>query len=67
MNPELQNQISIWRRKAADGTLTEEEMKQAIIALRAGRMNAASAASKSKAKAKAAVPDADTLLQELGL
>jgi len=67
MNLELQNQISIWRRKAADGTLTEDEMRQAILALRAGRVGAATAAAKSKANAKKVVPDADTLLQELGL
>lgn len=67
MNPDLQNQIAIWRRKAADGSLTEDEMRQAVIALRAGRVGAATAAARSKAKAKAAIPTAESLLKELGL
>lgn len=65
--PELRSKIDIWRRKAIDGTLSDEEMREAIDVLRAGRVAAASAsAPKSRAKAKAAVPHADDLLKELG-
>lgn len=69
LSPELQSKIALWRQKANDGTLTLEEQKEAILLLRAGRKNAltAQAASASKTKkAKAAIPDADSLLDELG-
>jgi hypothetical protein len=60
---EGQAQVALWRQKAKEGTLTLEEMKQAIIFLRQDRMNAAATSSASKAK-KAPV-DADSLLSEL--
>ena len=63
---DLQNKIAAWRLKAADGTLTLEEMKEAIIHLRQGRVAAvtASAAAKRK-KSIAEIPQADDLLGEL--
>jgi hypothetical protein len=64
MNLELQAQVQVWRRKSADGTLTQDEMRQAILALRQGRISAGMASAKSK-KAKAPV-NADDLLAELG-
>lgn len=68
MSPELQSKISIWRQRAINGTLTQDEMKEAILALRQDRIGAsiASAASK-RTKAKAEIPDADALLAEMGL
>lgn len=67
MTPELIANISIWRQKAVNGTLTEDEMKQAIIAMRQDRKGAAIASDKSrKAKATTAIPSADDLLSELG-
>jgi hypothetical protein len=67
MTPELQAQIAIWRQKAADNTLTQEEMKAAIIALRAGRVSAAYASETARRKtAKVAIPSAVDLLAELG-
>lgn len=68
MSPELQSKISIWRQRAINGTLTQDEMKEAILALRQDRIGAsiASAASK-RTKAKAEIPDADDLLAEMGL
>lgn len=68
MSPELQSKISLWRAKAVNGTLTPDEMKEAILALRQDRIGAsiASAASK-RTKAKAEIPDADDLLAEMGL
>ena len=47
---ELNSKIATWRQKAADGTLSLEEMKEAIQALRGGRVSAAVASEKSKAK-----------------
>lgn len=67
MTPEMNAQIAVWRSKALDGTLTAEEMKLAIAALREDRVGASVASEKSRrAKAKVAVPSADDLLSELG-
>jgi hypothetical protein len=38
---EIQQRITDWRRKAVDKTLTDDEMKQAIIVLRELRRSAA--------------------------
>lgn len=66
-SPELQAKIAIWRQKAIEGTLTAEEMKEAIVALRQGRVSAAATSDASRrAKAKVAIPTADDLLSELG-
>lgn len=66
---ELSARIAIWRQKAADKTLTEDDMREAIIAMRAERVSASVASNTAKAKAvkKATkvVPDADDLLGEL--
>lgn len=68
MSPELQSKIALWRQKAISGTLTQDEMKEAITALRADRVGAAVASAASKrSKAKAEIPDADDLLAEMGL
>jgi len=68
VSPELQSKIGVWRAKAAAGTLTQEEMREAIVALRADRVGAAIASDRSKrAKAKAEIPDAGDLLKEMGL
>lgn len=64
--PELQSKIALWRSKSADGTITLDEMKQAILALRSGRQSAAVAAAGSKTKSKAPARSADDLLSELG-
>ena len=67
MTPDLNSRIAIWRQKAIQGTLTEEETKEAIIALRAGRVSAHMASDNSRRKkAIAEVPNADDLLGELG-
>jgi hypothetical protein len=66
MTPEMMSKIAIWRQKAAEGTLTVEEMQGAIIALRGDRRGAAVASEKSrKAKAPKAEVRADDLLSEL--
>ena len=69
MSPELSAKVQLWRQKARDGSLTQDEMREAIAALRQDRAGAAatSAASrerKATAKAKASV-NSDDLLNEL--
>lgn len=68
-SPELLAQIAVWRAKAADNTLSLDDMKAIVIGLRQGRMAAASAAasgSTRRAKVKAEIPSADDMLDELG-
>jgi hypothetical protein len=64
--------IQMWRQKARDGTLTQEELKLAIAEMRqervgAGAVSTASKAKKSEAAAKKQPIDSDALLGELGL
>jgi len=63
ISPELQNKLSIWRSKAAAGTITLEEMREAIVALRAGRKGAAAEPKGTKRSSRSA----DDLLGDLGL
>ena len=70
-NPELLNKIGEWRRKCADGSISLDEMREAIKVLRANRMSSAEAAAKSKSsssranKAPAAPVNAGELLDQL--
>ncbi len=65
-SPELQSRIAIWRAKAIDGSLTLEDMKEAVRAMRAGRISAAySSEAARRSKAKSTVKDGDELLKEL--
>lgn len=64
--------IQVWRQKAREGTLTTDEMRQAIAAIRkervgASAVSAASTARKTAAKAAKAPVDSEALLSELGL
>ena len=68
-SPEIQAKIQLWRQKARDGTLTQDEMREAIAALRQDRVGASAVSAKSRAtkagaKAKANV-NSDDLLNEL--
>jgi hypothetical protein len=66
-SPELQAKIAIWRKRALEGTLSREEMAEAIVALRAGRVGAHVASETSRRKrAIVEIPSADDLLNELG-
>lgn len=66
MTPELISKIAVWRSKADAGTLTIEEMKEAIEALRGNRRSASTSYEQARrAKAKVAIPAADELLKEL--
>lgn len=60
---DLQVKIAEWRRKSRDGTITHEELLEALTHLRAGRTAAAKASTTKKAAAKK--PDGDALLSEL--
>lgn len=61
--PEVQAKIQIWRERARAGTLTQDEMREAIVVLRQDRVRA-SAVSATARKRKAPV-DAEALLGEL--
>jgi hypothetical protein len=61
----LAAKVSEWRNKARDGTMTLDDMREAITALRAGRISASVKSSTSRAK-KAPV-DTGSMLAELGI
>ena len=66
MSPELQSKLAIWRAKEVDGRLTEDDMREAILALRSDRVGAAHASEKSRrSKAKVEIPSAADMLGEL--
>ena len=66
LSPELASKIAVWREKAKAGTLTQDEMRQAVAMMRGDRKSAAAASTQAKAKkAKAAIPDGDDLLNDL--
>jgi len=67
---ELQSKIASWRLRAAAGELTIEEMREAVIYLRQGRLSAANAAAANKRAAaagakKSAAPAQEDMLAEL--
>jgi len=66
-SPEVQSRIAVLRARALDGSITLDDMKEAISLMRADRKGAAIASATSKAKsAKAAVPNVADLLDEIG-
>lgn len=65
--PDLQSKITMWRSKEAAGTLTIDDMREAVLALRQGRKQAAVAsASSGKKSPKKPSRSAEDLLGELG-
>lgn len=67
-SPEVQARIAELRVRADAGVITDDEYREVIALLRAGRQSAAVTASRkttSRAKAKAAIPDAQDMLNEL--
>ena len=65
---EQQSKILEWRVKAAEGTLSFEEMKEAVTALRSGRREASKTAQNAAVKRKkaiAAIPSAEDMMSEL--
>lgn len=69
LDPETMTKVAQWRAKEAQGTMTIDDYKQAILDLRGARMNATAAASKSKSsgskRASTPIKSADDLLSEL--
>lgn len=68
---ETQARIAVWRQKCLEGTITLEEMREAVAIMRGDRRNAAQANASGtsgarRAKAKAVIPSADDMLDELG-
>jgi hypothetical protein len=65
--PELQSKITLWRQRASEGTITLDEMREAILALRGGRKAALEASESSGSKkAKKPARNVDDMLAELG-
>lgn len=66
-SPEMLNKFSEWRARAAAGTLSTAEMKEAIAALRESRRTAAETSTKTTRRtAKSPARSAEDLLNELG-
>lgn len=63
-SPEAQAKIQIWQAKSTDGSITPEELREAIIVLREARLSAAQSAGKAKSIKKPPV-NTDALLDEL--
>lgn len=60
------HKLAEFRRKAADGTITLDEMREAVALVRQGRVSAAESAAKSKAKTSSKAPvNASLLLSQL--
>ena len=66
ISPELQNKMAEWRHKAAADTLPIDEMREAILALRASRRSAADSKPTKATRSKAPARSADDMLGELG-
>lgn len=66
-DPDFHLKLATYRRKAADGTITLEEMREAVKLMRQGRISAsaAAAATPRAKKASSAPVDSNSLLDEL--
>lgn len=66
-SPETTSKIALWREKARNNTLTKDELKEALAALRAGRgmAHGASAAAKARTAKTKTIIDSDDLLSQL--
>lgn len=64
ISPELQSKMAEWRMKATANTLSLDEMREAILALRASRRSAAD--SKPSRTSKTPARSADDMLNDLG-
>lgn len=64
-SPEVQSRLQQLRDKARLGTLTQDEMREAIVALREDRTRAVTTQAASKTRKAAAKPNSDDLLNEL--
>jgi hypothetical protein len=64
VSPEMMTKVALWREKARSGQLSREEMREAIVFLRAERQAVPPAASRST-KSQAASVNTDDLLGQL--
>lgn len=66
-SPELQSKLALWRQKSIDGTITLEELKEAVRIMRSDRHAALDAQMKSSSgpRAKKAPVDTAKLLNDL--
>lgn len=65
LDPEQLSRLQTWRAKAHDGTITLDEMKEAVVVLRMGR-KAAVEASAAKPRTSKAKPTATAVADMLG-
>jgi hypothetical protein len=67
-SPEESMRIQQYRQKVNDGTITKEELKEALMLLRKGRegAHATSTASRTRKAASKQPINSDSLLDELG-
>lgn len=61
--PELSQKVAQWRAKAADGSITPEELQEAVLVLRQSRISAYQ--NSTKPKASKAPINTDALLDSL--
>ena len=68
MSQVITSQLQIWRQKVNDGTITQDEMREAIQAIRKERVGSSekSAVSRAKAAPKVAI-NADDVLAKFAL
>jgi hypothetical protein len=64
LTPDMREKLDIYRRKVTEGTVTRDELAEAVRIMREGRLGAASASKASKAKKEASVVDSDSLLDD---
>jgi hypothetical protein len=68
MSQVITSQIQLWRQKVADNTITEDELREAIAAIRKERVGASTVSAKSRAKAAPKpVINADDVLAKFSL
>lgn len=67
LSPELQAKMFRWRQRCIEGTITDEDLTEAMTALRGERSAAAQQTKTARTKAaKVAIPSAKDLLDEMG-
>jgi len=68
MSSVISANIQLWRQKVADGTITKEELTEAIAAIRKERVGASVKSDTSRAKkAPKEAPNVGDMFNELGI
>jgi len=62
---DIKEQIEIWKTKAIQGELTQEEMREAVAIMREGREQALATPKKATTKKAQAPVDTDALMKQL--